>query len=51
MRAVLIRWFLFETRVGEWMLTLLEKTAGLAVVQAEWLGAQPSGVPQAEDGE
>ena len=48
---MLIRWFLFETRVGEWMLNLLEKTAGLAVVQADWLGAQPSGAPQAEGGE
>jgi hypothetical protein len=42
---MLVRWFLFETRVGELLLALLEKTTGLAVVQAEWLGTQPSGTP------
>lgn len=48
---MLLRWLLFETKVGELLLTLLERTAGLAVVQAEWLGAQPSGEPQTTGGE
>jgi hypothetical protein len=48
---MVLRWFLFETRLGELLLALLEKTAGLAVVQAEWLGAQPSGKPQTTSGE
>lgn len=47
---MLIRRLLFETRVGEWMLTLLEKTIGLAVVQAEWLSEQAGGVPREEGG-
>jgi hypothetical protein len=48
---MLLRWLLFETKVGELLLALLEKRAGLAVVQAEWLGAQHSGTPQAASGE
>ena len=32
-----VRKLLFETRVGEWFLAQLEKRAGLAVVDAEWL--------------
>ena len=48
---MLIRWFLFETRVGEWMLTLLEKRVGLAVVRVEWLGEQRSRVPRTLSGE
>jgi hypothetical protein len=43
---MLLRRLLFETKAGEWLLALLEKTTGLAIVQAEWLGAQPSGKPQ-----
>lgn len=50
-RRVLLRRLLFETKVGELLLALLEKRAGLAVVQAEWLGAQPSGTPQVASGE
>jgi hypothetical protein len=38
-----VRWFLFETGIGELLLTLLERTTGLAVVQSEWLADQPSG--------
>ena len=45
---MLLRWFLLETRVGELLLCLLESKAGLAVVQAEWLGAQRSSRPIAE---
>lgn len=48
---MLLRRLLFETKVGELLLALLEKRAGLAVVQAEWLGAQPSGTPQVASGE
>jgi hypothetical protein len=41
----LLKWFLFETGVGELLLLWLERKAGLAVVRADWLGAQPSGRP------
>ena len=47
-RIVLLRWFLLETRLGELLLCLLESKAGLAVVQADWLGAQRSSRPIAE---
>ena len=33
----MLRKLLFETSVGVWLLTLLERRAGLAVVDAEWL--------------
>ncbi len=42
-----VRWFLFETKVGEALLVFLERKIGLAVVQADWLGAQRSGQPAA----
>ena len=42
---MIVRWFLFETRMGLFSLALLERKAGLAVVSAEWLGKQPSGWP------
>jgi hypothetical protein len=42
-----VRWFLFETKLGEWLLVLLEQKVGLAVVQADWLCALPSGMPAA----
>jgi hypothetical protein len=48
---MLLRWFLFETRTGELLLTLLEKTTGLAMVEVEWLGGQTSGTPHAASGE
>ena len=41
-----MRWFLFETKLGELMLVLLERCAGLAFVQAEWLGVQYCGEPR-----
>jgi hypothetical protein len=44
---MLVRWLLFETRLGELLLSVLERRAGLAVVQAEWLAAQPAGEPKA----
>lgn len=31
---------LFDTRVGEWLLSQLEQHAGLAVVRADWLADQ-----------
>lgn len=43
---MLLRRFLFETKVGEMLLALLERAAGLAVVEAEWLGTQAGGVPR-----
>jgi hypothetical protein len=45
---MLIRRLLFETKAGELLLAFLERTAGLAVVQADWLGAERSGMPTAE---
>ena len=42
---MIVRWFLFETRMGLLFLALLERKAGLAVVNADWLGKQPSGWP------
>jgi len=42
-----VRWFLFETKLGEVLLVFLERKIGLAVVQADWLGAQRSGQPAA----
>ena len=42
---MVVRWFLFETRIGLFLLALLERKAGLAVVNADWLGKQPSGWP------
>ena len=33
----MLRKLLFETRAGERLLALLEKHAGLALVEAEWL--------------
>ena len=42
---MLLRWLLFETKAGEMLLVLLERMVGLAVVPADWLGAQPSGTP------
>lgn len=44
---MVVRWFLFETRYGEWLLTFLERRLGLAVVSAEWLAIQPSSAPHA----
>lgn len=42
---MVLRWFIFETKVGELLLALLERRAGLAVVSAEWLARQRSGEP------
>jgi hypothetical protein len=42
---MVVRWFLFETKLGELLLALLERWAGLCVVDADWLGEQPSGIP------
>ncbi len=44
---MLVRKFLFETKLGELLLAFLERKAGLAVVQADWLDAQRSGEPKA----
>ena len=42
-----LRWLLFETRIGEILLAVLERKAGLALVQVEWLALQPGGEPKA----
>lgn len=36
----MLKRLLFETRMGEWLLTQLEQKAGLAVVDANWLSHQ-----------
>jgi len=46
---MVVKWFLFETKLGLFLLALLERKAGLAVVNAEWLGRQPSGWPVTAD--
>jgi len=46
---MIVKWFLFETRVGLFLVALLERKAGLAVVNADWLGRQPSGWPVVAD--
>lgn len=45
-----VRWFLFETRLGELFLTLFEKTTGLAVVHADLLSEKTCGVPRTLSG-
>ena len=35
----------FKTKMGERLLAFLERRAGLAIVRADWLGAQRSGEP------
>ncbi len=40
-----IRWLLFETRFGGWLLSFLEQKVRLAVVSVDWLERQPAGVP------
>ena len=44
---MLVRWILFDTKVGELLLVLLERHVGLAVVQSDWLATQRSGEPKA----
>ncbi len=48
---MIIRWILFETRLGEQLLVLLERHVGLAVVRVDWLAARRSGEPKAAGGE
>ena len=43
---MLVRWFLFETSIGEFLLRVLERYIGLAIVQADWLAVQRSGEPR-----
>jgi hypothetical protein len=42
---MMAKWFLFHTRVGGLLVAALENWAGLALVDADWLGSQPSGMP------
>lgn len=46
----MLRWLLFETRIGSRLLALFEQVTGLALVDADWLGNQSSGMPQAAGG-
>ena len=46
-KPMIVRRLLFETRLGELLLSILERKVGLAIVQAEWLAAQPAGEPKA----
>ena len=43
---MIVRWFLFHTKAGELLLVLLERHAGLAVVQSNWLAMRRSGEPR-----
>ena len=43
-------WLLFETRLGELLLALLERRTGLAIVRSDWLSTQSSGRPTTEPG-
>jgi hypothetical protein len=36
----MLRKLLFETTIGEWLLSQLEQKVGLAVVEAKWLASQ-----------
>jgi len=42
----MIKWALFETRLGELLLAFMERKMGLAVVDAECLGLQLCGEPK-----
>jgi hypothetical protein len=46
----MLKRLLFETRAGSWLLAFLERTTGLALVDAEWLGHQRSSVPTTQGG-
>jgi hypothetical protein len=46
----MLRKLLFDTKVGEWLLSLLEYTTGLAIVQSSWLAEVPSSTPAAASG-
>jgi hypothetical protein len=41
----MIRWLLFETKLGEALLVLIERHMGLALVQASWLAEQRTAEP------
>lgn len=47
---MIVRWFLFHTKAGELLLVLLERHAGLAVVQSNWLAGQCCGKPKMAKG-
>ena len=47
----MLKWLLFETRVGWRLLARFEQVTGLALVDADWLGSQSSGMPHASGGE
>ena len=50
----MIRWLLFETKLGEALLVLMERHLGLALVQTSWLAeqltAEPTAAPELKQG-
>lgn len=44
---MILKFLLFETKLGELLLAVLERKAGLAVVQGDWLADRPAGEPKA----
>jgi hypothetical protein len=47
----MLKRLLFDTRAGSWLLSLFERATGLALVDANWLGHQPTGKPRVAGGE
>jgi hypothetical protein len=43
---MVLKWLLFETKVGELLLAFVERRAGLAVVNSEWLAGQSYSEPR-----
>lgn len=39
---MLVRRFLFETKIGEWLLTVIERRLGLCVVEADCVRSEPA---------
>ena len=46
--VMLVKWFFFETKLGERLLVYFERKTGLAVVSEPWLSDQPAYEPKAE---
>ena len=38
----MLRWFLFQTKAGEWLLGQIERRCGLCIVEVDVLQAEPS---------
>lgn len=46
----MLRRLLFDTWMGEWLLSLLERATGLAIVEVGWLAELPAAAPAAASG-